>query len=444
MRKPGKFLKYIAAKKENYNMEKNYKKISIILLTAAVIIICSGSIMAFSQYEKDVSDRLYNDLDKKYRIEKFSSDSAEQKILNRLVSNLDNKEMKEAGFEIHYIDSDVINAYYIGNGKIMLFSGLLNKLKTDEQLAGLIAHEMGHAYYRHLYKDLENNMGVSVIGLIFNYFTDNQYANITGIAQNLITKGFSREQEQEADLFAVDLMLKSNYNPQGLVELMEIFKEESGGSKLLEFTQTHPIPDTRIKYISDYIDKKTGKKIGDVSIKDTDKNDDIPELNRNKNDQKTDGGSKDYITSTDRIELKQKFSDKHFSIQLPESWKLNEIKKQRSDELSAYELDSEEKNVSGVIRVFDLGNREFMETAEKNYKYQLISEENYDVIDSGKLNYKKESYYVYKENDNEYKYEYLISLTDKKMLKALFFMDKSVNKESKVKLEKIVESISNL
>ncbi|MGM0603021.1 MAG: M48 family metallopeptidase [Bacillota bacterium] len=424
-------------------MKKNYKKTAIILLTAAVIIICSGSIMAFSQYEKDVSDRLYNDLDKKYRIEKFSADSSEQKILNRLVSNLSNKEMKEAGFEIHYIDSDVINAYYIGNGKIMLFRGLLDELKTSEQLAGLIAHEMGHAYHRHLYKDLENNMGIAVIGLIFNYFTDNQYANITGIAQNLITKGFSREQEQEADLFAVDLMFKSDYNPQGLVGLMKIFKEKSGGSKLLEFTQTHPIPDTRIEYISDYIDKKTGKKIGDVSIEDTDNNDDIPEINRNKSDQKPDESSENNVSSTDRIELKQKFSDKHFSIQLPESWKLNEIRKQRSDELSAYELDSEEKNILGVIRIFDLGSREFMETAEKNYKYQLISDEDYDVIDSGKLNYKKESYYIYKESENEYKYEYLISLTGKKMLKALFSIDKKINEKSKVEIEKIVKSISN-
>ncbi len=423
-------------------MTSIYKKTSIILLAAVIIMICSSNILAFSQYEKDVSDRLYNDLDKKYRIEKFSSDSTEQKILNQLENNLDNKEMKEAGFEIHYIDSDIINAYYIGNGKIMLFRGLLNELKTNQQLAGLIAHEMGHAYHRHLYKDLENNMGLAVIGLIFNYFTDNQYANITGIAQNLITKGFSREQEQEADLFAVDLMLKSSYDPRGLVELMKIFKEKSGGSKLLEFTQTHPIPDTRIEYISDYIDKKTGKKIGDVSINDSDNNDNIPELNRNNDNKRTDRSTEDDLNSKDKIEVKQKFSDKHFSIQLPESWKLNKIRKQRSDELSAYELASEDKNILGVIRIFDLGSREFMETVEKNYKYQLISDEDYNVIDSGKLNYKKESYYIYKENKDEYKYEYLISLTDKKMLRALFSVDKKINGKSKIEIEKIIKSIS--
>ena len=244
-------------KKINLSLNKFF----VVSLTVFLIsILTFSTASAFSDYEKDVAERLYRDLDQEYRITEFKVGSLEYETLKRLEANITNRKFKEEKFKLHHIDDQLINAYYIGDGNIMLFEGLLQKLNTEEQLAALVAHEMGHAVEEHLTEDLERNLGLSILNLLFNHFTDNDYQTITNVAQNLIANGYSREQEQESDIYAVDLMLRSGYDPQGLIELMKIFKENSNNFKLLEFTQTHPIPDSRIDYLEEYIAEKKSEK----------------------------------------------------------------------------------------------------------------------------------------------------------------------------------------
>lgn len=231
----------------------------IFLLFFSIIIFTFSSASAFSEYERDVSKKLYKDLSQEYKITEFKEESTEFQILKRLEANIVNNKFKNEEFKVHHVEEKIINAYYIGAGNIMLFEGLLQKLDTNDQLAALIAHEMGHAVQEHLTEDLERNLSLSILNLLFNHFTDNQYQKMTNVAQNLIANGYSREQEEEADIYAVDLMLRSGYNPDALVELMKIFKENSNNLKLLEFTQTHPIPDSRIEYLEEYIYEKNSK-----------------------------------------------------------------------------------------------------------------------------------------------------------------------------------------
>jgi predicted Zn-dependent protease len=209
------------------------KLVTVSLTVFLISILVFSTASAFSDYEKDVAARLYKDLDQEYRITEFKSGSLEYETLKRLEANVINKKFRGEEFKVHHIDDPLINAYYIGDGNIMLFEGLLQKLNTEDQLAGLIAHEMGHAVEEHLTEDLERNLGLSILNLLFNHFTDNDYQTMTNVAQNLIQNGYSREQEQESDIYAVDLMLRSGYDPQGLVELMKIFKENSNSFKLL-------------------------------------------------------------------------------------------------------------------------------------------------------------------------------------------------------------------
>lgn len=217
------------------------------------------STAAFSDYEQKTAANVYQQLQKEYQIRDFQDSSAAEQILTKLTKNITNSEFKDAEFKLHYVDDKIINAYYIGDGNIMIFAGLLKELNNNNQLAGIIAHEMGHAVNKHLSEDMKHNLGLSLLNILFNHFTENQYQQMTNITQNLIENGFSRDQEKEADLYAVDLMMRSGYNPDGLIELMQIFKRNSNNSKLLEFTQTHPIPESRIEYLEDYIKDKQSK-----------------------------------------------------------------------------------------------------------------------------------------------------------------------------------------
>ena len=232
------------------------KKIINVLVSVFLVFALSLSASAFADYEKDVSKELYSDLDQKYEINDFSSESLEYKTLKKLENNVTKKGFKNSEFKVHHVEDEMINAYYIGNGNIMLFEGLLDQLNTEDQLAGLIAHEMGHGIEKHMTEDMRRNTGLTVLNLLFNHFTDNEYQTVTNIAHNLINNGFSREQEEEADKYAVDLMLRSGYDPQGLIALMRIFKENSNNPRFLEFMQTHPAPESRIEYLEEYIAEK--------------------------------------------------------------------------------------------------------------------------------------------------------------------------------------------
>lgn len=215
---------------------------------------------AFSDYEQNVAQKLYQDLKQDYKIKEFKKEAVEYQTLKKLERNIINNKFRNEEFKVHYVDDKLINAYYIGDGNIMLFKGLLQEIKNEDQLAGLIAHEMGHAVREHLTEDLRRNQGLTILNLIFNHFTDNEYQMMTNVAQNLIANGYSREQEEESDIYAVDLLMRSGYNPNGLIELMEIFKENSNNNRFLEFTQTHPVPESRIDYLKDYIAHKKSQK----------------------------------------------------------------------------------------------------------------------------------------------------------------------------------------
>jgi Zn-dependent protease with chaperone function len=386
-----------------------------------ISILVFSTASAFSDYEKDVAARLYKDLDQEYRITEFKSGSLEYETLKRLEANVINKKFRGEEFKVHHIDDPLINAYYIGDGNIMLFEGLLQKLNTEDQLAGLIAHEMGHAVEEHLTEDLERNLGLSILNLLFNHFTDNDYQTMTNVAQNLIQNGYSREQEQESDIYAVDLMLQSGYDPQGLVELMKIFKENSNSFKLLEFTQTHPIPESRIEYLEEYIAEKNSDKSAVNS----------------------------YSKAKDRsLELPQKINNKRFandfiSFSYPESWELREKRRLRKEIKFEYEIKAE--NINGEINLEDLSAKTFMQTARKQFNYAAIeAEENGFEIEKRTLSSKKlDIYQLQLKKNDEFKLEYYLNQkNEQKMLKLSFEIGSSNRIQLRQEIEDLINSLN--
>jgi Zn-dependent protease with chaperone function len=397
------------------------KLITVSLTVFLISILVFSTASAFSDYEKDVAARLYKDLDQEYRITEFKAGSLEYETLKRLEANVINKKFRDEEFKVHHIDDPLINAYYIGDGNIMLFEGLLQKLNTEDQLAGLIAHEMGHAVEEHLTEDLERNLGLSILNLLFNHFTDNDYQTMTNVAQNLIQNGYSREQEQESDIYAVDLMLRSGYDPQGLVELMKVFKENSNNFKLLEFTQTHPIPESRIEYLEEYIaEKKSDKAVEN-------------------NNSKAETGS---LKLPQKIN-KQRFANDLITFSYPESWELREKSRLRKEIKFKYELKAE--NIRGEIYLEDLSAKTFMQTARKQFNYAAIeAEENGFEIEKRTLSSNKlDIYQLQLKRNDEFKLEYYLNQkNEQQMLKLSFEIDSSSRIQLRQEIEELINSLN--
>jgi predicted Zn-dependent protease len=303
----------------------------------------------------------------------------------------------------------------------MLFEGLLQQLNTEDQLAGLIAHEIGHAVEEHLTEDLERNLGLSILNLLFNHFTDNEYQTMTNVAQNLIANGYSREQEEESDIYAVDLMLRSGYDPDGLVELMKIFKENSNNFKLLEFTQTHPIPESRIDYLEDYIaEKKAGSSSKEKQSSEPDGSLELPE----------------------QVDYKR-FENDYLAFSYPKDWTLKEMRTLKKEIKFKYQLNAEA--LAGEVFYEDLSNKIFMETARKQFNYAAIeAQENGFEIEKRDLgNSQLDIYQMQLKRGDILSFEYFISEKNKQQLLKLSFELGSSNRDQlRRAIEELVNSLS--
>jgi Zn-dependent protease with chaperone function len=405
------------------------KKIFIISIFFSLLIVLSFPTAAFSDYEKDVASKLYKNLEQEYEISEFDQQSLEYKTLKKLEAKIINKKFRNEEFKLHHIDDKLINAYYIGDGNIMLFEGLLQKLNTENQLAGLIAHEMGHAVKEHLTEDLERNMSLSILNILFNHFTDNDYQLMTNVAQNLIANGYSREQEQESDIYAVDLMLRSGYDPDGLIELMKIFKENSNNVKLLEFTQTHPIPDSRINYLQKYIAQKKSRS----NIKVINKESSRAKAGENQKLKQEKSKAKALA-----INLEKTFKEHKIIFSYPNEWTFAKAKALKNEVLFKYSLEADK--IGGEIKLEDLSQKTFMQTAKKQFIYAVVAaEENGDKIIKNTIKDKKlDIYQLNIIKDNQLLLEYFISKKDGQQILKLKF---KINRESQIQQGKIIDQL---
>ena len=145
-------------------------------------------------------------------------------------------------------DTDDVNAYADINKEIYVFKGLLEFVSNDEELAGVISHEMGHIINGHCAKQGVLNTGIATAAVIAKA-TTNVNSTATAVGQKLATSKISRTDEFEADLTGVDLMAKAGYNPLAMVSLLN---KISGN--YIDILQTHPSGEKRLMNVYDYVD----------------------------------------------------------------------------------------------------------------------------------------------------------------------------------------------
>jgi len=157
-------------------------------------------------------------------------------------------------YAIEFKVSDVadVNAYANINKEIYVYRGLLEYVDNDEELAGVISHEMGHIINGHCAKQGVLDAGISTLASKVNL-----NSTVSSVGQSLISTKISRSDEFEADLTGVDLMAKANYNPLAMVSLLN---KISGN--YFDVLSTHPSGEKRILNVYNYIDYNYNSYIG--------------------------------------------------------------------------------------------------------------------------------------------------------------------------------------
>ena len=179
-------------------------------------------------------------------------DEEVQRYIKKLGSTIAKHTPRKLPYEFVLVNSKVLNAFALPGGKIVITRGLLLTLDSESELAGVLAHELGHVNARHHAKYLEKMLGLSIllqIGalLINDRDTTARIAlQLASIGASLLALKFSRDQEREADRLGVMFAVKTGYDPHGLIETLKKFKKLEKDYPP-EWLSTHPLPDTRIK-----------------------------------------------------------------------------------------------------------------------------------------------------------------------------------------------------
>lgn len=186
----------------------------------------------------------------------------EQALLGAQVDTLGTKKLQAFADELdlsnHYpiqltlVQSDIVNAYALPGGQVVVYSGLLKKIRTPEALAALLAHESSHVNERHSLNRLMRNAANGILlAVVFNDATGISGAVLSN-AKTLSGLRYSRSLEKEADKKGCDLLIQNGLDVTGMLELMQILQDIGDVPHTLSFLSTHPLTKERITATKNY------------------------------------------------------------------------------------------------------------------------------------------------------------------------------------------------
>jgi len=151
-----------------------------------------------------------------------------------------------------------LNAFTIPGGYIYVNSGLMERA-SDDELACVIAHEIGHTAARHTVKKIQAILGYQIVmNIVMSANNNKSTIQAMDIVFSLASLGYGRQDETLADKLAVKYARKAGFNPYGMVTFFEKLKkeaEEKGANFNLVFLSSHPPIDERIKNVKNEIAK---------------------------------------------------------------------------------------------------------------------------------------------------------------------------------------------
>jgi len=164
-------------------------------------------------------------------------------------------------FEFHVLgDTQTVNAFALPGGQVYVTRAMIDRLESEGQVAGVLAHEIGHVVARHSAEQIaQAQLTQGLTGALVMATYDPNNPSSMGTAQvamligQLVNMKFSREDEIQADALGVRIMSEAGYDPRSMIAVMELLAQISGAN--IEFFSTHPNPENRLQRIQATIDE---------------------------------------------------------------------------------------------------------------------------------------------------------------------------------------------
>lgn len=166
-----------------------------------------------------------------------------------LVRNCDRKNIK---YRFAVLNSNTVNAFAAPGGYIFVTRGALRLMKDESELAGVLAHEIAHISKRHIVEEIRKSNLIGAGTDIINEISKDKEMTkkLTEFSTDILFKGYSRKDEEEADLLAVEYLKRTGYDTSGIKNFIETLSSQKPDEpKFLVLFKTHPHPTERLKTI---------------------------------------------------------------------------------------------------------------------------------------------------------------------------------------------------
>ncbi|MCA9405246.1 MAG: M48 family metalloprotease [Candidatus Omnitrophica bacterium] len=214
-------------------------------------------IMIPTSEEIQMGQSVHQGLEKKYTL---STNSKYVERVNRIGQRVAMvSDRQDYVYKFFVIEGDQINAFTTPGGNVYVYTGLLDKMPSDDQIAFVIAHEIGHCAARHVIKKYQAALSYDLIGnIIFNQIDDGgrgyDLARLgSGALMSLVFSAYSRQDELEADQLGLKYGHLAGYDTNGAVEALEILEAESEGGGGPLILRSHPYLKDRIVKVKEAI-----------------------------------------------------------------------------------------------------------------------------------------------------------------------------------------------
>jgi predicted Zn-dependent protease len=192
----------------------------------------------------------------KYKPADNEAGSAYLNLLGQTLARASDRPQTFVGYHFAVLDSEEINAFGCPGGLIVISKGLLRCCVNEDQVAAVLAHEIGHVVKAHGLASIQQSRILDVAGVLFKEGASHAGGNVAAlsgafagsigdITKTLMVNGYSRGQEGEADFEAATILARVGYDPQALAQVLSTMAQryQPGGA---DFAKTHPNPADRI------------------------------------------------------------------------------------------------------------------------------------------------------------------------------------------------------
>lgn len=215
--------------------------------------------MAFSQYDSVVkASPTLSQYDTRAQMVSKVGSRIQQAVETYMQQNNMSKDLKNFKWEYNTIEENIVNAWCMPGGKVVVYTGLLPVSQTEEGLAVVMGHEIAHAIARHGNERMSEGLLINLGGMVLEEAlkekkqeTQLLFLGLYMIGSNLaLALPNSRMQESEADKLGLIFMSMAGYNPEEAIPFWQRMSATNKGAKTPQFLSTHPSDETRIKKLS--------------------------------------------------------------------------------------------------------------------------------------------------------------------------------------------------